>query len=346
MEEDYLDFEGGFLSAKNYLCSKIGTPYGEGKIFSGFDFTIVSHVEKVSSTEPPTTRSESKTVGTTTGEDVEKLYPDQPWLNIVHLDRTNPGQTEIYDIPVVAYVRQSQVQFLFGEIEFFLWLSHTVYAPTLSTSLKDFSERAFDDPLVATPFPKTFSKIVEGSHINVRASQKLEFEIADNGLRCSFHAAGFAEKEDGKYWVYDRWAPDPFESSWTNLGMIFHLKIINPDEKEITVTFDHQETCNEPPSVEGPWVQQTLYYLCLPQQPEDTLEALFDEIIWVYEKYGEPTHFGTKQYKFRDKLVQLRIMWTPHHIRATEFFADHLKYSINCSSKLDIIIDGLYQCDP
>ena len=82
-EEHYLDFNGGIQAVKIFLESKISTTCpGEEYVFVGFEFSLVSKVEKVTPVEGeiPSIFEGSFQVGTTSEEYAVKLYPGDPWL--------------------------------------------------------------------------------------------------------------------------------------------------------------------------------------------------------------------------------------------------------------------------
>src|SRR4030065_2440887 len=122
-------------------------------VFVGFEAGLVSHVEKVApeAGETPKLFTGSFKVGTTSEAFAVNLYPGDAWLRIVDQDRTNPLETEHYDLPVVAYVRFHPVKFLFGKIELDihissgLWFPHATGRPPVISEKDDYGEYELSD---------------------------------------------------------------------------------------------------------------------------------------------------------------------------------------------------------
>lgn len=350
--EGFLDFTGGFQKAANYLDAQIGSRYDEEHVFCGFDLTIVSEVTETEPQElPPVYRNSTVSLGQRSGEGVEKLYEDQPWVNATYQDRAyvntlvQPPTTtqETYDISVVAYTKPHSIQFSVMEVSLDLDIHFCRYIQELWTCTdRSFGEKPIDAPTgTLIPMPASFSREIRGSFEAGVGDVKMAFREIDDGWGYSFTSSSFAEKEDGRSWYIDSWRADPLTGVNSNVTVWFQMRVDNPEMREITVKFEHEGHCSGPADLGGPWVQQSLSFLQVPPGSSPPVPSPND-IQEVYGAYGESSHSGVKEFRFNDEVVILGFDFEPHQIRAVDFLENQLKYSIDCSSTVTVRVLGLY----
>ena len=350
-DEGFLDLEGGIQQALTYLKSKIGTSYDGANLFCGFDLTIVS---KVISVDPPSDdidQDDSVSTGLDAcGDDFSKLHEAEPWINATLQDRSytntvvtpNTEKQEIYDLSVVAYIRPHNVRFMIDSLKLGLDIHDSRFAGEdwVSSSI-DHSRVPIDNPQGSpTPMPKSLSESVSGSYRGGKGNGRIELEVVNDGWSFRLTSQGFGAKEDGRYEYLGQWAVNPLTTVWSPLEVTIPVNIDNPELKNVTVTINHAGRCDGPDELDGPWQQQTADLVSITgNDPEDPI------ITPIYGAFGDdaPSHSGSQSYAYSDEDIQFVLFFMMHHIRATDFLPERLKYRIECSSEISVNVTGLTQ---
>jgi PKD repeat protein len=351
-DEGFLDLEGGIQQALTYLRSKIGTSYDGANLFCGFDLTIVS---KVISIDPPSDDIvQDDTVSTgidACGDDFSKLYESEPWINATLQDRSytntivtpNTEKQEIYDLSVVAYIRPHNVRFMIDSLKLGLDIHDSRFVgEEWITSNIDHSKAPIDNPQGSpTPMPKSLSESVSGSYRGGVGYGRIELEVLNGGWSFRLTSQGFGGKEDGRYNYLGEWSVNPLTTLYAPLEVIIPVNIDNPEAKDVTVRVNHAGRCDGPDELDGPWQQQAGDLVAITgNDPDDPT------ITPIYGAFGDdaPSHNGSQDYVYSDEEIQFVLFFMMHHIRATDFFAERLKYRIECSS--EITVDVLVTVPP
>jgi PKD repeat protein len=348
-EEGFLDFAGGQQQALEYLASRIGKPYDGANLFCGFDLTIVSTV--VSADPAAADVVNSGTVSTSKqscGTEFTRLYEAEPWMNAALQNRSytntvvtpNTEKQEIYDIAVTAYIRPHNVKFQLEKVSAGLDIHDgRLMGEEWVTTSQDFSRTPIDLPVDSpVPMPADFAEEALGTYRGGTGRAWVEVEIVKDGWGFALRSAGSVTKQDGRYLYLDEWFPSPLTTVYSPVEVNAIVRIDNPEAREVTVQVDHAGRCDGPEPLVGPWQQQTMDIVPVTgNDPENPT------IISIYGAFGDDanSHAGSKSLKFRSEEIVLALFFEPHYIRATDFFADQLKYRIGCSSEVLVSVLGL-----
>ena len=348
-QEGFLNLDDGVQAALSYLRAKIGTSYDGANLFCGFDLTIVS---KVVSVDPPADElDDDRSVSTgidACGDEFSKLYETEPWINAPLQDRSytntlvtpSTEKMEIYDISVVAYIRPHNVRFMIDNLKLGLDIhdSRFVGEAWVATNLNH-SRAPIDNPQGSpTPMPKSLSESVAGSYRGGVGYGRIELEVMNDGWSFQVNSQGFGRKEDGRYRYLGAWSVNPLTVVYSPLEIVVPVYIDNPESKNVTIRVNHAGRCDGPAELDGPWQQQI----------GDLIEISGNgpgapTIVPIYAVFGDEAnaHNGTQSYMYGDEEIQLVFFFMMHHIRATDFISELLKYRIECSSKVSVDVLGL-----
>lgn len=346
--EGFLDLDDGVQDALSYLRSKIGTSYNGANLFCGFDLTIVS---KVISIDPPADElDDDRSVSTgidACGDEFSKLYETEPWINAPLQDRSytntlvtpNTEKMEIYDISVVAYIRPHNVRFMVGSLNLGLDIhdARFVGEDWVTTNLNH-SRAPIDNPQGSpTPMPKSLSESVTGNYRGGVGYGRIELEVVNDGWSFQVNSQGFGRKEDGRYDYLGEWSVNPLTGVYSPLEIVIPVHIDNPESKNVTIRVNHAGRCDGPTELDGPWQQQTGDLVEITgNDPDDP------RIVPIYGAFGDDdSHNGSASYVYSDEEIQIVLSFMTHHIRATDFFPERLRYRIECSSEVSVDVLGL-----
>lgn len=321
-EDHYLNFNGGVQAVKKVLEARIGKPYGDAYVFVGFRFQLNSWVEKVvpAEGEAPVNNESVEDIDTTSETIAVKLFPWEPWLNIAQQDRTNPSETELYDLFVTAYIRLKPVQYYFGSVEITAtlqylsprWPQHIDSWPMDSKSWK---VTEFDDFSFPIPMAKDYAKAVAFSLEKASTSLRYEHTIADDNSALSLRAFTTGKKQDGIWrWLCHR-ARSPHYIGGCRADVYFLIKIFNPEKKLLTVRFDFSRNVTYPsidPYYPSNLIRRwfVLYDFDVWHMDPDTVPDLSSHIFDYLEKPDEAS--GSVEYQSQETLITLYVIWECH----------------------------------
>jgi len=252
----------------------------------------------------------------------------------------NIEKQEVYDIAVTAYIRPHNVRFLLEKVSTGLDIHDSRFVgEEWVTTNQDFSRTPIDTPVASpVPMPADLAEEAMGTYRGGTGRAWVEVEIVKDGWGIVLRSAGSVTKQDGRYLYLDEWFPNPLTTVYSPVEVNAIVRIDNPEAREVTVRVDHVGRCDGPEPLAGPWQQQTMDIV-----PVTGNDSENPTIIPIYGAFGDDanSHAGSKSLQFRSEEIALALFFMPHYIRATDFFAEQLKYRIGCSSEVVVSILGL-----